>query len=112
MNEPQGVSGGSSGRRAKVDCVPAGVILRISPVSARLTKRLPSSSKTMLSGASSCAASKEITFWSDPTSGGCAWAKESGRVARARTKAAAREVRNGRVWGIAFSLKGNGCTPE
>ena len=33
---PQGVSGAPRGRRANVDCVPFGAILRISPVRARL----------------------------------------------------------------------------
>jgi hypothetical protein len=58
---PHGTSHGSSGRIARVDCPPSGANLRISPVSARLTYRLPAASNATLSGVSGTVGSNSVT---------------------------------------------------
>src|SRR5262245_22338345 len=80
-NEPQKVSGGApSGSMAYVDWLPSAAILRISPVSARLTYLLLSRSIAMLSGVSSRDELKSATV--------STWANAQGAAASSNTNTA------------------------
>ena len=72
MKEPQGASGTPIGMVANVDCAPFGAMRRISPVSAMSMYRLPSRSKTRLSGVSSREASNAATIWGPAAARGTA----------------------------------------